>query len=152
MNHPEGPSELSVGVITVGDEILEGRILDSHSRFISEELLRWGGQVRWHLSLGDSPGELQKALSLWQGEVDWIVITGGLGPTEDDRTRQEVAEFIGVELVEDFDSWTEIRQRLRSRGFEPTDNNRKQAFFPRGSEVLSNPKGSAPGFSVALHS
>lgn len=152
MNHPEGPSELSVGVITVGDEILEGRILDSHSRFISEELLRWGGQVRWHLSLGDSPGELQKALSLWQRKVDWIVITGGLGPTEDDRTRQEVAEYLGVELVEDLGSWDEIRQRLRRRGFEPTENNRKQAFFPRGSKVLSNPKGSAPGFSVDLHS
>jgi len=136
----------------VGDEILEGRILDSHSKFVSAELVRWNASVRWHLSLGDSPGELRNALSRLQGDVDWILITGGLGPTEDDRTRQEVASALGLELVEHPKVWSSIRDRMRSRGFEPTENNRRQACFPEGASILKNPKGSAPGFSLQTNS
>lgn len=148
MNRHDGTPGLSVGVIAVGDEILEGRILDAHSQHISEEMRRWGASVRWHLSLGDSPGELSAALKTMPGPVDWILITGGLGPTEDDRTREEIASALQIDLVENDEAWQEIHRRLSRRGFEPTRNNRKQAFFPRGATVLSNPNGSAPGFSV----
>ena len=81
MTPPDETPGLSVGVIAVGDEILEGRILDVHSQHVSEEMRRWGASVRWHFSLGDSPGELVEALKLFQGKVDWILVTGGLGPT-----------------------------------------------------------------------
>jgi nicotinamide-nucleotide amidase len=148
MKSPDGRPGLTVGVIAVGDEILEGRILDAHSRFVSEEIQRWGGHVRWHFSLGDSPGELAGALTLLQGQVDWILVTGGLGPTADDRTREEVASAFQLDLIENEAAWQEIQRRLRSRGFEPTENNRKQAFFPQGAKMLTNSHGSAPGFSV----
>lgn len=148
MTPPDETPGLSVGVIAVGDEILEGRILDVHSQHVSEEMRRWGASVRWHFSLGDSPGELVDALKLFQGKVDWILVTGGLGPTADDRTREEIAAALNLDLVENGEAWREIHQRLSSRGFEPTENNRKQAFFPRGASILSNPNGSAPGFAV----
>ncbi|MGB1072431.1 MAG: molybdopterin-binding protein, partial [Planctomycetota bacterium] len=108
MTLPDKTIGLSVGVIAVGDEILEGRILDAHSQYVSEEMLRWGASVRWHFSLGDSPGELVEALKLLHRQVDWILVTGGLGPTADDRTREEIAAALDLDLVENGEAWREI--------------------------------------------
>ena len=143
-------SNLRLGVITVGDEILEGRIVDLHSRTTSALLTPLGIEILWHLSVGDSPGALSSALTSLPAAVDGIVVAGGLGPTIDDRSRQEIADAAGVELEFDEEIWSQIRQRLVAAKVEPADNNRNQAQRPQGSEWLINRWGSAPGFRLLL--
>lgn len=141
---------LRVGVITVGDEILEGRIVDLHSRTTSALLTPLGVEVVWHLSIGDAPGALNSALQSIPAPVDAIVVAGGLGPTEDDRSRQEIASATAEPLEFDEESWQRIRDRLVKAGLEPAHNNRSQAYRPRGSASLANEWGSAPGFQMSF--
>ena len=101
-NSPDAP--LTVGVVAVGDEILEGRILERHSRSISSQLTPLGIDVSWHLSVGDAQGALSTVLRSPPAAVSAIIITGGLGPTADDRTRQELADALEVPLIEDDES------------------------------------------------
>lgn len=155
-NVADSPTDLPVettlrlGVITVGDEILEGRIVDLHSRTTSALLTPRGLEILWHMSVGDAPGALSSALVSLPGAVDGIVVAGGLGPTEDDRSRQEIAHAAGVELEFDEDVWKQIRERFLSAKVEPAENNRSQAQRPKGSEWLVNRWGSAPGFRLSL--
>lgn len=148
-NFPEGKS-LSFGVVTVGDEILEGRIVDQHSRTTSALLTPLGVEICWHLSVGDGSGDLRSALLALPSPVDGVVVAGGLGPTVDDRTRQEVAVATGVELEFDEEVWSQIRSRLLSANVQPAENNRNQAYRPQGSDWLFNHWGSAPGFKMSL--
>lgn len=141
---------LRLGVVTVGDEILEGRIVDLHSRTTSALLTPLGVEILWHLSVGDSPGALSSALASVPADVDAIVVAGGLGPTADDRSRREIADAAGVDLEFDEEVWSRIRERLVVAGLEPAANNRNQAHRPRGSEWLINHWGSAPGFRIRL--
>ncbi|NCF56837.1 MAG: nicotinamide-nucleotide amidohydrolase family protein [Planctomycetia bacterium] len=148
ISNPEEKPLITVGVISVGDEILEGRVLDAPSQTISEKLLGTAAQVKWHLSVGDAPGELSAALKEKSSQADWIIISGGLGPTEDDRTRQEVSNAFGLNLLEIPHVWDGIKNRMRAHGIEPAENNRRQAFFPEGARILENSRGSAPGFVI----
>ncbi|MCI0651500.1 MAG: CinA family nicotinamide mononucleotide deamidase-related protein [Planctomycetes bacterium] len=135
-------------VVAVGDELLAGRVADANSAYVSARLRAVGVKVCRHVTVGDAAGALAGELRALGAEYDLIVITGGLGPSEDDRTRAEVAAAIGEPLEFHPQIWEEIERYLRTRGTVPTANNRNQAQFPRGAEVIRNRYGSAPAFRV----
>ncbi|HIA27644.1 MAG TPA: competence/damage-inducible protein A, partial [Planctomycetes bacterium] len=139
---------LRAGIITVGDELLEGRVIDRHSAAFSEKMAQLGIPVRFHLTVGDAPGALSQVLEDLPVAVDHLLIAGGLGPTEDDRTRKEVAAALGLELEHREDAWQRIVAYFRQRGIEATAGNRRQALFPAGSRELPNACGTAPGMFI----
>lgn len=139
----------SAGIITVGDELLSGCTLDRHSAWLSAQLHECGYEVRWHLSVGDAPGALCRALRGLPDPPAILLLCGGLGPTEDDRTRSEIAAALGVALEFRADAWGRIEAYFAGLGRRPVAENRRQAFFPRGAVELPNRFGTAPAFRVS---
>ena len=135
-----------VEVILVGDELLRGLRSDSHLAFLGREVRRAGARLcRAHV-VGDNPASIAALLRERLPHARVLILTGGLGPTEDDVTRNGVAEALGVPLDFDEDTWQRIVAFFKSRNRTPTDANRQQATFPRGSEIIGNARGTAPGF------
>jgi nicotinamide-nucleotide amidase len=130
----------------IGDEILDGRILDTNSQFLERSLGKLGLEVSYVLQCRDGEENLSWALRSLDGVVDLVLASGGLGPTEDDRTREIVADFLGNPLVFDEQAWKEIQKRFRKMGRETPEANRRQALLPEGAIKLLNPVGTAPGF------
>lgn len=145
-----GRDAVRLVVITVGDELLSGRVVDAHAAHVSAAVTALGVAVIGHRSVGDSPGALRLALSEEAARADVIVLAGGLGPTEDDRTRDECAAAAGVPLEWREEWWARIEERMRRHGVRISERNRRQAHFPAGSTPLENPYGSAPGFRLAV--
>jgi len=137
-------------ILSTGDELITGRVVDTNSSYIADKLYGLGLEVAAVLKVGDSREQLLWALrhGLELGEV--IIGTGGLGPTTDDLTTEMVAEFLGRKLKMDEGVAESLRRRFASRGIEMTPNNLKQALFPEGADIIPNPAGTAPGFRVAL--
>ena len=134
-------------ILTIGTELLLGKIVDTNGAYLGEVLSFAGFDVAVRLSIGDHQGEIQRWIQDLLDEVDLIVTTGGLGPTKDDLTRREVAEALGVPLVFHEELLREIEAIFASRGFRMTENNRRQAYLPEGARAISNPVGTAPAFS-----
>ncbi len=151
-NRNDSPLRFKIGVIAVGDEILVGRTQESHGRSISRLLTPLGFEVCWHMTVADAPGALSAVLRSPPVEVSTIIISGGLGPTEDDRTRQEIADACGVPLEHDEHSWQQIQHYLEQRGVTASPSNRRQAARPLGGEMLDNDRGTAPGLKLQLTS
>lgn len=133
-------------ILTIGTEILFGSIVNTNSVFLSKELNALGVDVLRHITVGDNRERLLKALKQAYEDCDLVITTGGLGPTEDDLTKETIAEFFGTELEEFPGELDIIRSWFEAQGRVMAENNVKQAWFPRGSEVLPNPNGTAPGF------
>ncbi|MCE5300160.1 MAG: competence/damage-inducible protein A [Spirochaetia bacterium] len=133
-------------VLTVGTELLLGQILDTNSLFLSKKLAEIGIDLYFKTSVGDNVERVQQALSTACLRADVVIITGGLGPTVDDVTRESVAKFAGSTLVTDEKSLRGIEEYFAKRSLRMPENNRKQAKFPDGAIVMENPNGSAPGF------
>lgn len=141
---------LHAQVIAIGDELVHGASLDTNSRYLAVELERLGLAVRRFTVVGDEPDHLRQAIEAACAHADVVVATGGLGPTLDDRTRQVVADILGVELCFDEPSWDHVREWLGRRGRPVPDSNRRQAMLPAGGTVLPNERGTAPGFAVTI--
>jgi nicotinamide-nucleotide amidase len=135
-------------VLTIGDELLRGEIVDSNKSFLSERLLGLDIETHFHCSVRDDPADMRDAFSRAIARSDVVLVSGGLGPTRDDLTTDILAATIGRELVLDTASLEAIRSFFASVGREMSANNEKQAWFPEGAEVLENPIGTAPGFMV----
>jgi len=135
-------------VINTGTELLLGDVLNSHLAFIAREIFPLGLRVERQLSVPDGLA-IRAALAESSGQADIIFITGGLGPTTDDITREITAEFLGVELCYDATIMAAITARAARRGFRLTDRTARQAEVPRGAVVLPNENGSAPGLYLA---
>jgi nicotinamide-nucleotide amidase len=135
-------------VINTGTELLLGDVLNSHLSFIAREILPLGLRVNKQLAVPDGPA-IQSALAESSEQADIIFVTGGLGPTTDDLTREITAEFLGLELHHDAGVMAAIASRAASRGFRLTDRTARQADVPRGARVLPNNNGSAPGLYLA---
>jgi nicotinamide-nucleotide amidase len=136
---------MKVCIAAVGSELLTPFRVDTNSLAITERLNAIGGDVRLKAVVGDDVNELARVVEdalLW---ADLVVITGGLGPTEDDITRDAVAKVLDLPLEIDDRIVDSLRERFARRGFKMSDNNRRQALVPRGATVLDNPNGSAPG-------
>ncbi len=139
---------MRIGLLMIGDEILDGRILDTNSQFLERSLGQRGLEVSYVLQCRDGESNLSWALAELDGTVDLVLASGGLGPTEDDRTREIVASFLKQDLVFDEDAWKEIQDRFSKLGRETPEANRRQALLPEGAKKLRNPVGTAPGFAV----
>lgn len=137
---------MNAEIVCVGTELLLGETLNTHAAFLSERLAAYGIDVYHHVTVGDNPGRLEAALREASRRAQLVVVTGGLGPTGDDLTREAIAAVTGRPLVLDAEVLSGIEAWLARRGRPMAPGNRKQALFPQGSHVLPNPNGTAPGF------
>lgn len=135
-------------ILAVGSELLTPFRIDSNSLFITGALNAVGIDVRFKTIVGDDRAELAAQFALALQRVDLVIFTGGLGPTEDDVTREVVAEQLGRRLSEDAALSAAIRRRFEARGWKMPDINRRQAMVPEGAVVLSNVNGTAPGLWI----
>jgi nicotinamide-nucleotide amidase len=136
-------------IIAIGTEITSGAKLDTNSQWLSERLGELGISTRYHTSVADDMAANVEVLKLAIDRADVVLITGGLGPTLDDLTRQALAEALGVGLVEDAESLVAIEAIFSRRGRPMPASNRIQATFPAGASPLPNPVGTAPGIWCA---
>jgi nicotinamide-nucleotide amidase len=141
---------VSVEILATGDELLTGQVVDTNSPWLMDRLWDLGIMVRRKTLVGDDRGDLLAALREATARSEVVVMSGGLGPTEDDLTAECLAAAMGVPLELDEPSLQAIRDRFARFGRAMTPNNEKQARFPRGATVLPNRFGTAPGFVVRL--
>ncbi|MBN2351065.1 MAG: CinA family nicotinamide mononucleotide deamidase-related protein [Spirochaetales bacterium] len=134
----------TAAVIGIGTEIMKGAIDDTNATFLSQWLFNLGLEVRLRVNVPDAREDIAAALRAAEG-CGLVILTGGLGPTDDDLTREALAAYLGRELVFDEQAWTVMRAFFEKRGRETPESNRRQAFVMTGAEVLSNPNGTAPG-------
>jgi len=139
-------------IITIGTELLLGEITDTNSTYIARSLRDLGIDIYRITTIGDNPSRISLNIQEALNRADIVITTGGLGPTVDDPTRQAVAEATGRELEFIPELWGQIQARFREYGRKPTENNRRQAFIPKGSMPIYNPAGTAPSFVVNLGS
>jgi nicotinamide-nucleotide amidase len=132
-------------ILAVGSEMLTPFRVDTNSLFITERLNAIGCDVRMKAVVGDDVRELAELIANALSWADVVIVTGGLGPTEDDVTREALARVLGVPLDVDEAIVARIRDRFARRGMTMPDINRRQAMVPRGAAVLPNPNGTAPG-------
>ena len=132
-------------IITIGDEILIGQILDTNSRYISQALNRIGVVVAERTSIGDNAAQIIETLDRALAATDIVIITGGLGPTKDDITKHTLAKYFDSELVYNECVGEAVEKLLAARGIAFTELNRGQAMVPRCCTVLHNYHGTAPG-------
>ena len=135
-------------ILAVGSEMLTPFRVDTNSLVITERLNTIGCDVRMKAIVGDDVEELRLMFERAIGSVEVVIVTGGLGPTEDDITRDALARAIGVPMDCDQETVERIRQRFARRGFEMPEINRRQAMVPRGAVMLENPRGTAPGLWI----
>jgi nicotinamide-nucleotide amidase len=136
--------------VAVGSELLTPSKLDTNSLHITEQLNRLGLDVVAKAVVGDSRDELTHMIRALLGRVDLLILCGGLGPTDDDVTREAVAAALERPLAEDDAITARLRERFKARGFamQMPENNRRQAMVPAGAVVIENTKGSAPGLWI----
>jgi len=132
-------------IITIGDELLIGQTVDTNSALIGSELSRIGFDVYRITSVSDKRDEIFRILTEVTGRSDVVLITGGLGPTSDDITKDALCEFFGTKLFRDPVVLEMIEQMVSKRNFQMNDNNRRQADVPENCRVLYNATGTAPG-------
>ena len=140
----------AVEIVTIGDEILAGQIVNTNASWLAERATALGLPVRWQTTTSDDPADIEAALRQAAGRAQVVLATGGLGPTDDDRTVPVVAAVLGVGVTRDAAALERLTARYAAAGVTPTPNNLKQADVPTGATVLGNPAGLAPGFVVDL--
>jgi nicotinamide-nucleotide amidase len=132
-------------ILTIGTELLLGQIVDTNASWIAGRLAEAGIDLFYKTTVGDNAGRIEAALRQALSRADVVITTGGLGPTEDDLTRDVVAAVLGRPLHLDPAVLAHIERRFAHRKLLMSENNRKQAMVPEGAEVLHNPNGTAPG-------
>jgi nicotinamide-nucleotide amidase len=141
---------LQVEILSTGDELLTGQVVDTNSAWLMDRLWDLGVMVRRKTLVGDDRADLDAAIREATARADLVVMSGGMGPTEDDLTIECVAAVMGVPLELHEPSLRAIEERFRRFGRTLTPNNEKQARFPRGAAVVPNRFGTAPGFAVRI--
>ena len=137
-------------ILSVGDEVVAGQVTDSNAAWLARRLTQHGIPVVAHAAARDVEAEIAEAVTRAAGRSDVVIVTGGLGPTPDDRTRRAVAAAAGADLVLDPPSLEHIRELFARRGVEMPRSNERQADVPEGADVLPNGLGTAAGFRVAV--
>ena len=135
-------------ILSVGTELLMGQIANTDAQFLARRLSAIGVTMHRTVTVGDNPGRVKEALNEALSRADLVITTGGLGPTEDDLTKEMVAEYFGLPMRLHQESLDKIERYFASTGRKMTDNNRKQALFPEGCRIMPNRKGTAPGCIV----
>lgn len=132
-------------IVAIGTELLMGQILDTDAQYLSRRLQSLGISVYHHQTVGDNPQRMRDALALALSRSDVVITTGGLGPTQDDISKEIAAEIMGREMIFDENSWQAIQGYFARMGRVCPENNRRQALFARGCTILDNACGTAPG-------
>ncbi len=132
-------------IIAIGDEITTGQRLDTNSQWLAERLTELGAEVVYHTTVADDLAANIVVFSVATQRADVVVATGGLGPTDDDLTREAIAAMLNTELVLDELSLAYIESLFVNRGRSMPEKNKRQAMFPRGTQPIANPHGTAPG-------
>lgn len=137
---------MDAAIVNVGTELLMGEIVNTNAAFLSGRMKQYGINVYYQIVVGDNHRRLKTVLGLLSKRVDLILMTGGLGPTRDDMTKEAVSEVFARPLVQNPLAVRQMENVLRRYGRTITENNYRQTFFPEGSVLLENRNGSAPGF------
>jgi len=138
----------SAEILCVGTELLLGEIINTNAAYISLRLAELGISVYHQSVVGDNPDRLAEELRASLSRADPVILTGGLGPTADDLTKETAARLFGLELVEDEKALSDIKEFFDRTGRAMSVNNEKQALVPKGSTVLYNDWGTAPGIAI----
>lgn len=142
---------MKAAVLGIGTELTDGQIVNKNAAWISKKLKDLGLTTQAHLVVPDERDLMLEGIVFCASKADLVFITGGLGPTSDDFTRDVVADWSGKKLVFDEGSWQHVNDRLTSRGYVVKDIQRQQCFFPEGAQVLPNKEGTANGFFLEAH-
>lgn len=137
---------MKAAILCVGTELLFGQTVNTNATYISRQLQLLGFDVLYHHVVGDNPNRLERLIDICFEDCDLIITTGGLGPTEDDLTKEVIARVVGNELIYDEGSLASMKKYFVDTHRKMTENNLKQALFPSRAEVFSNSVGTAPGF------
>lgn len=141
-------AHLTAEIIAIGDEMISGARLDTNTGWLSRRLAELGVDVHFHSTVGDTLSHNIDVFRIAVHRADLVVATGGLGPTQDDLTRQAIAGALGRELQFDAVSLAQIESMFSRRGRVMPEQNRSQAMFPRGATAIVNPQGTAPGVDI----
>ena len=139
---------MTAEILCVGTELLLGNIVNTNAAFLSRELASLGIFVYHQSVVGDNPARLKESVELSLSRADILVVTGGLGPTYDDLTKETVAEYFGRKMVIHEGSLERLKQFFKSFNREMTPNNAKQAMMPEGAAVFENNYGTAPALAI----
>jgi len=142
---------MKVAILGIGTELTDGQIVNKNASWISHKLKALGVTTAVHLVVPDDRKLMREGLEFCASHGDWLFVTGGLGPTSDDFTRDIVTEWMGVSLKFDESSWQHVNDRLTSRGYAVKEIQRQQCYFPEGARVLPNSQGTANAFYVEAH-
>lgn len=136
---------MNVEIIGIGTELLHGDITNTNAQYLSKILAGLGFDVHYHSVVGDNPKRMEEVFKLAITRADIVITTGGLGPTLDDISKEVVAKVFNLDMEFDEYSKEHIEKLFKNRNRIMTENNLRQAYFPKGSIILSNPAGTANG-------
>ena len=139
---------MNAEIVAIGSELLLGQIVDTNSAWMAQRLAAVGMNLYYKTIVGDNPERMLETITAAMERSDVVITSGGIGPTQDDLTREIVAKASSRELVLDPELLAQIEARFRRRGFIMTENNNRQAYIPEGSIPVENPNGTAPSFIV----
>ena len=135
-------------IVTIGSELLHGQIIDTNASYIARTLNSVGFNIAFHTTVGDISTQIKDVLFQAKDRTDLVITTGGIGPTEDDLTREVIADLVGVPLIFKKELMDQIESIFKRIGYSMPENNRKQAFIPDGAIPIPNEMGTAPGFII----
>ena len=141
---------MNVELVNTGSELLLGRVLNTHQQWLCRRLANLGHVVARQVAVPDTAQDIQQAVREALSRADLIIVTGGLGPTSDDITRDLIAELLGKKLERDETVFTHIKNYFAARNRPMPANNDVQAMVPTGAIVLPNPNGTAPGLAIQI--
>ena len=141
---------MKIGILTIGNELMSGRTADTNASFIAREINLQSWQVEAIMSVRDDFASIKNRLDYLLSMTDAIICSGGLGPTADDITTAAIAQAFGLPLYTDENVLNYIKSIFIQFNLRWVENNAKQAMFPQGAEIIPNPRGTAPGFSLSV--
>lgn len=141
----------ALAILCIGNEVVDGRILNSNAAWLSQEFGQVGIETKWVLCCADDEAEISDALTFLAERVEFIITSGGLGPTSDDLTRQAIAKHLQKDLILSEEELGRLKNRYRKRGRKFDNANSIQAYFPEGSTPIPNPLGTAPGILTTVN-
>ena len=139
---------MKTAILSVGTELLFGQITNTNTVYLSQQLNMMGFDVMYHYTVGDNPERVAEMIELAFKDCDIVLTTGGLGPTQDDLTKEVACKVMGDELIMKEDVLEELIAMFKKNNRIMTDNNRKQAEMPSRAVVFRNDAGTAPGFAL----
>ncbi|HOO36138.1 MAG TPA: competence/damage-inducible protein A [Smithella sp.] len=142
---------MKIGILTIGNELMNGRIADTNASFIAREANQQGWSVEAIMSVGDNFAAIKNRLDYLLAMTDAVICSGGLGPTADDITTEAIAKAFNLPLYTDENVLNYIKDIFIKFNFRWVENNAKQAMFPQGAEVIPNARGTAPGFCLPIN-